>query len=297
MNMICFYYLSFSLLSAVLVNSALIPNNRVIVNNDSDDYTLVEGVGVTYNIVHLKSHMNLNDDGNYDVYAKKSPSYWSLRKIYGSVYSIESAVANIVGQLDRWNIQTGQNGNVTSSQGGFRLETGEIRAPDVAFTPEEIYRSLTEVQGTSFRGPAFSPTFVVEVADVKYGDSPKFKELDSKFKDTYFDARTSVELGWLIDPINDEIWVYKRNSKREVFRHHRKWGDLDGGDILPEFTLEVWSIKDAMSKEPPRPPILGVENLNHTCPYCSQNFNSGYLLMKHMENIHLRKNRIIRDGN
>ncbi|CAI2191323.1 19037_t:CDS:2 [Funneliformis geosporum] len=66
--------------------------------------------------------------------------------------------------------------------------------------------------------------------------------------------------------------------------------DLDRGDTLPEFTLEVWSIKDAISKEPPRPPILEVENLNHICSYCFQIFNSGYLLIKHMENIHLHEN-------
>src|SRR6266542_4763079 len=58
----------------------------------------------------------------------------------------ETAVANICGQLDRWNVQTRQNGAVTSSQGGFNVSTTggkTIRAPDVAFTPSETYRNLT----------------------------------------------------------------------------------------------------------------------------------------------------------
>ncbi|CAG8583042.1 8387_t:CDS:2 [Funneliformis mosseae] len=75
-----------TLVFAGLVSCALIPNKRVIVNNDDpDDYTLVEGV--PYNIVHLKSRMNLNGD-NYDVDVKNSNSYWSIQKAYDSLYNI-----------------------------------------------------------------------------------------------------------------------------------------------------------------------------------------------------------------
>lgn len=109
--MICFYYLSFSLLSAVLVNSALIPNNRVIVNNDSDDYTLVEGV--SYNIVHLRTHRSLNDDGNYDIYARQSPSYWTIRKVYGSLYNIVHMISgrNLDSNTDRVYTSTPEDNN------------------------------------------------------------------------------------------------------------------------------------------------------------------------------------------
>ncbi|CAG8652527.1 16667_t:CDS:2, partial [Acaulospora morrowiae] len=178
----------------------------------------------------------------------------------------EVAVVEIYAQIRNWNVQTGQNGAVTCSQGGFLIEMGEVQIPDVAFTPKEIYRNLTDEQGTSFRGPPFSPTFV-------------------------------VELGWLIDPINDEIWVYKRSpANGNVFRCHRDWGDLDGGDTLPGFKLDIRNVKEAISQEPSEsdPSESEDENTQHSCPYCSQTFSNGYHLMKHMENDHLRKKRISR---
>ncbi len=68
----------------------------------------------------------------------------------------------------------------------------------------------------------------------------KFTKLDTKFKEVYFDPRTSIKLGWLIDPLHDEIWVYERRSTdNTVFRRHHNWGDLDGGDTLQNFKQKV----------------------------------------------------------
>src|SRR4051794_24932424 len=56
------YLLGFSLLSAVFTNCDLIPNIRVIAAlADDDDFHLVEGI--MYNIVHIKSLLNLDSDG------------------------------------------------------------------------------------------------------------------------------------------------------------------------------------------------------------------------------------------
>ena len=41
-----------------------------------------------------------------------------------------------------------------------------IRAPDVAFTPTDTYRNLTQQQLLTFQGQPFHPTVVVEVEDV-----------------------------------------------------------------------------------------------------------------------------------
>jgi hypothetical protein len=60
---------------------------------------------------------------------------------------------------------------------------------------------------------------------------------------------TSVELGWLIDPKNNEIWTYKRNnSKTETTRQKCEWKDLDGGDTLPGFTLKISLIEKIISQ-------------------------------------------------
>jgi len=122
----------------------------------------------------------------------------------------EGAVCEISRQLANWNIQTGENGVPTTSQGGFdfsvMLGDRTIRAPDVAFTPKETYRTLSAEQLRTFRGKPFHPSFVVEVEDVSRAF--KLAELTTKFKETYFPA--GVDLGWLLDPINKVIFTFKK---------------------------------------------------------------------------------------
>ncbi|CAG8731883.1 1971_t:CDS:1, partial [Dentiscutata heterogama] len=161
---------------------------------------------------------------------------------------MEVTVATIVGQLDRWNIQTRQNGDIKTAQGGFNFNVeGQrtIRAPDVSFTPKTISRQLTQSQGWT-QGQPFTPTFVVEVGDTE-GRS-KFEELDHRFKHVFFATGSDVQLGWLIDPRNKRIWVYKRNQQGNVFRREHTWGDINGGDVLPRFILKVYKIEDAISQ-------------------------------------------------
>jgi Uma2 family endonuclease len=78
---------------------------------------------------------------------------------------MESALHEIGRQLGNWNIQTKQNGNVTSSQGGFTFG-GTITAPDVSFVPGEVYQTLPLQQLDTFKGDAFCPTFVMELDDL-----------------------------------------------------------------------------------------------------------------------------------
>ena len=159
----------------------------------------------------------------------------------------EAAVGEIVGQLRNWNINTRQNGGVTTSQGGFNLSTTggrTIRAPDVAFTPKQTYCNLTQQQLLTFRGQPFSPIFAVEVEDLSVAS--KLSELTRKFKDEYFPA--GVELGWLIDPRGKDIYVFKKNRTGTVHRRHHGWNDVGGGGVLPGFVLKVWRIEEAISQ-------------------------------------------------
>ncbi|CAG8773430.1 15167_t:CDS:2, partial [Gigaspora rosea] len=141
---------------------------------------------------------------------------------------IEAVVAQIVSQLDRWNIQTRRNGIITSSQGGFDFNVSgkrTIDAPDVAFTPRRKYDSLTEEQRQTFK--------------VGNGAKPSdFRRLDFKFKNDYFTEGSAVQLGWLIDPINKKIYVYRKGTEGE----EHGWNDVSGDEVLPDFTLKVWRL-------------------------------------------------------
>ncbi|PKK71281.1 hypothetical protein RhiirC2_828439 [Rhizophagus irregularis] len=182
----------------------------------------------------------------------------------------EAIVHEISRQLGNWNINNSKNGVVTTSKGGFDFNVSggqKIRAPDVTFTPANIYRSLDEEQLWSFNGQPFTPFFVVEVANLKKKEVDK--EIDTKFKKEYFAIGTSVELGWLIDPLNRIIQVYKRNKNGEPYRRKRPWVYLEGGKHLPGFTLELWPIDDIIAQEINYEDDSSEEEDEEECPYCN----------------------------
>ncbi|KAF0514293.1 zinc finger, c2h2 domain-containing protein [Gigaspora margarita] len=198
-------------------------------------------------------------------------------------YYIEKVVTVIATQLQNWNIQTGKNGGVTSSQGGFDFDVGggkTIRAPDIAYTPKEIEYRLDARQKWSFKGDPFTPLLVIEVGNIL--SRSKFEEMDRKFKDVYFAEGTSVQLGWLIDPENQEIHVYRRG--RPCFNHG--WKNVSGGDLLPKFILQIWKIEHAISQLKSVSPVPD-NNTPYNCPVCSKNLTGIYELMQHIENNHV----------
>ncbi|CAG8724172.1 1822_t:CDS:2 [Acaulospora morrowiae] len=210
-----------------------------------------------------------------------------------ATHCMEVTVAEIVRQLGDWNIQTRQNGDVKTSQGGFNFNVGGqrmIRAPDISFTPKAVSRQLTELQRWTFQGQPFTPTFVVEVGDTQSSTSA-FGELDDKFKREYFAVGTSVQLGWLIDPKNKRIWVYKRNQHGNVYRREHVWNDVKGDNVLPWFTLEVQMIEEAISKESSETSSEN-EELQINCPECEKTFSCRHYFIKHYTNEHARKRRI-----
>jgi Uma2 family endonuclease len=162
----------------------------------------------------------------------------------------EVAAGEIFRQLANWNIQSRQNGAPTISQGGFDFGEG-IRAPDVAFTLSDVYQGLDEDQLLTFHRDRFSPTFVVEVENVSV--TRKLSELTDKFKMTYIPA--GVELGWLVDPVNKDIYVFRRDRDNVMRRGKHDWYDeggnptvVDGRDVLPGFKLQLCEIDEAISQ-------------------------------------------------
>ncbi|CAG8617911.1 3266_t:CDS:2, partial [Funneliformis mosseae] len=117
----------------------------------------------------------------------------------------EQVVAKIASQLRNWNIQTQQGGGVTTSQGGF----------DFVIDHETAIRAS---DAWTFQGAPFTPTFLVEVADIeKDTDNSKFKEADERFKNELI-IRSTVE------------------GRR---RSNPGWRDISGKDVLPGFVLDM----------------------------------------------------------
>jgi Uma2 family endonuclease len=108
-----------------------------------------------------------------------------------------------------------------------RLLKGLVRVPDVAFfswdkLPGRVFPSKTI--------PALAPDLAVEV--LSEGNTPE--EMERKLRE-YFLA--GVRLVWMIDPRKRTAEVYTSPDAPTATFDERQ--ALDGGDVLPGFTLPL----------------------------------------------------------
>jgi Uma2 family endonuclease len=116
------------------------------------------------------------------------------------------------------------------ADGGFVLfpDRATVRVPDVAFV-----RADRAPQGEARKSfPRLAPDLVVEVLS----PSDRASEVVAKLE-MYQEA--GVPLIWLIDPDNETVTIIAAGQPTRVV----KPGDtLDGGDVLPGFTVPVAEI-------------------------------------------------------
>ncbi len=108
----------------------------------------------------------------------------------------------IVFELELWN-RRGRHGRVTESNGGYVLPDTSMRAPDAAFTSKERM-----AQVASRRFSRVPPDFVIELR------SPSDSLATSQAKMESW-LRNGVQLGWLIDPEERSVTIYRANREPE----------------------------------------------------------------------------------
>ncbi|KAG1693800.1 hypothetical protein DVH05_022904 [Phytophthora capsici] len=140
---------------------------------------------------------------------------------------------------------SGHGGRVTDA-GEYVLDDTTLRVPDVAYEPRVDARQLTEAQRWTRGGEPFAPTFVVEI-DTLTGPRSKLDALDHKMRSEYFPH--GVQLGWLIDPRNKIMYEYKRHGQGVRRVGNSAWRDLDGGTVLPGFTLHCEDLDSMLDQE------------------------------------------------
>ncbi len=129
-------------------------------------------------------------------------------------------------QLANWADADGTGVGFDSST-GFKLPNGADRSPDAAWVRLERWEALTPEQRRKF--PPLAPDFVVELRSA----SDDLKPLQDKMKE-YRD--NGVRLGWLIDPQNQRVEIYRLGHEVEVLQSPAM---LLGEDVLPGFVLEL----------------------------------------------------------
>jgi len=132
---------------------------------------------------------------------------------------------NINGQIARWFEENEELGAAFDSSTGFILPNGAIRSPDASWVSQERWQALAE-KGTFAK---ICPDFVVELRS----KSDRFSELQAKMRE-YMDNGT--RLGWLIDPQNHQVEIYRFGEEVEVLVNP---SELSGEDVLPGFVLDL----------------------------------------------------------
>ena len=137
---------------------------------------------------------------------------------------------SITGQLARWYEEKEDLGEAFDSSTGFRLPNGADRSPDASWVRREGWEALTPQQRKGF--VPLCPDFVIELRS----ESDNLRSLQTKMQE-YID--NGARLGWLIDPKNRRVEIYRSGAEVEVLENP---SELSGEDVLPGFVLNLMRV-------------------------------------------------------
>ena len=134
-------------------------------------------------------------------------------------------------KLGTWAEQDG-TGQPFDSSTGFTLPNGAKRSPDFAWVRNERWDALTEKEQEQF--PPLCPDFVVELRS----RTDSVKSLRQKMEEY---VANGAQLGWLIDPFERKVYVYRPGAEVEVLEDLEA---ISGEPLLRGFALDVRTLWD-----------------------------------------------------
>ncbi len=132
-------------------------------------------------------------------------------------------------QLGFW-AKKDKSGTATESNAGFILPNGATYAPDAAWTSNKRLETFTEKEKEKFL--PLCPDFVVELRS----GTDNLKELQEKMTEY---IENGARLGWLIDPKNKRIHIYRANGEVETLENSKT---VSGENVLIGFNLDLTEI-------------------------------------------------------
>ena len=134
--------------------------------------------------------------------------------------------ADLIIQFGIWNRKY-QLGVVCDSSTGFILANGAIKSPDVSWIATERLESFTKEEKAKFL--PLAPDFVLELMS----PSDRLETTQAKMKE-YQD--NGVELGWLINPQQQQVEIYRIGQSTETLYKPIK---ISGEEILTKLVVEL----------------------------------------------------------
>ena len=123
-----------------------------------------------------------------------------------------------------------KSGIVFDSSTYFTLPNGARRSPDVTWIKREKWSNFTEEQRKKVS--RIVPDFVIELRS----STDSLKTLQDKMREY---IKNGVLLGWLIDPKNKKVYIYRANGETEILDNPET---VSGEDVLRGFELNVREI-------------------------------------------------------
>lgn len=124
-----------------------------------------------------------------------------------------------------------RTGRVYDSSTGFTLANGALRSPDVSWVSHARWNALSDGERSGFAH--ICPDFIIELRS----ESDTLRKLHSKMQEY---IENGASLGWLIDPIERKIYVYRPETEIEILEDPN---EVTGNPLLTGFTLnltEIW---------------------------------------------------------
>jgi Uma2 family endonuclease len=133
-------------------------------------------------------------------------------------------------QLRIW-AKKDKTGIAFESDGMFILPNGAKRAPDAFWILKERYFALSQEEREE-RFARICPDFVIELRS----KSDNLRKLQAKMREY---IENGARLGWLIDPSEKKVHVYRADKTTEILDNPAK---VSGENVLPEFELDLTEI-------------------------------------------------------
>ncbi len=132
--------------------------------------------------------------------------------------------------LVKWIEEQGGQGIAFDSSTGFLLPNGATRSPDAAWISEPRWQALSPEQRRGF--VPLCPDFAIELRSA----SDQVSTLQAKLCEY---LENGMALGWLIDPQQQQVEVYRTGQAVEVLNNPQQ---ISADPVLPGFVLNLHSI-------------------------------------------------------
>ncbi len=133
---------------------------------------------------------------------------------------------SLIGYFFNW-LEKDKSGVGFDSSTVFVLPNGAKRSPDLAWAKNEKWNALSDEEKQKF--PSLCPDFVVELRS----PSDSIVNLQNKMMEY---IENGASLGWLIDPFEKKVYVYRQNEEAEILDNPSK---VSGEPLLKKFVLNV----------------------------------------------------------